>query len=50
MMIKYKVIIVNLFIVICRKFIDLDLLYILVYIVFFFIYNYIKGLVIRSIN
>lgn len=50
MMIKYKVIIVNLFIVICGKFIDLDLLYILVYIVFFFIYNYIKGLVIGSIN
>lgn len=50
MMIKYKVIIVNLFIVICRKFIDLDLFYILVYIVFFFIYNYIKGLVIGSIN
>lgn len=48
MMIKYKVIIVNLFIVICRKFIDLDLFYI--YIVFFFIYNYIKGLVIGSIN
>lgn len=50
MMIKYKVIIVNLFIVICRKFIDFNLLYILVYIVFFFIYNYIKGLVIGSIN
>lgn len=50
MMIKYKVIIVNLFIVICYKFIDLDLLYIVVYIVFFFIYNYIKGLVIGSIN